>query len=107
MLLTAGTKGKRHVMPNATVHMHQALLGGGGISGQASDIEIQAKEIIRENELLRGILAAHSGQTIEKIKKDFDRDFYMNPQQALEYGLVDEILVSRATEAKATAGLSR
>jgi ATP-dependent Clp protease protease subunit len=107
VLLTAGTKGKRFVMPNATVHMHQALLGGGGISGQASDIEIQAKEIIRENELLRGILASHSGQTIEKIKTDFDRDFYMNPQQALEYGLVDEILVSRATEAKATAGLSR
>ena len=107
VLLCAGAPGKRYALPNATVHMHQALLGGGGISGQASDIEIQAREIIRENELLRGILAAHSGQTIEKIKKDFDRDFYMNPQQALEYGLVDEILVSRATEAKATAGLSR
>ncbi len=107
VLLTAGTKGKRYVMPNATIHMHQALLGGGGISGQASDIEIQAKEIIRENELLRDILASHSGQTVEKIKKDFDRDFYMNPEQAVAYGLVDEILTSRHEEPKPPASLKR
>ncbi len=104
VLLTAGEKGKRYCMPNATIHMHQALIGGGGIQGQASDIEIQAKEIIRENELLRGILAHHSGQTVEKIKSDFDRDFYMNPEQAKEYGIVDEIL-SKREEDRVPAGL--
>jgi len=107
VLLCAGTKGKRYVMPNATIHMHQALLGGGGIQGQASDIEIQANEIIRENDLLRGILAKHSGQDVERIKKDFDRDFYLNPQQAKDYGLVDEILVAREHEIKPAASLRR
>lgn len=107
VLLTAGEKGKRYVMPNATIHMHQALIGGGGIQGQASDIEIQAREIIRENELLRGILAKHSGQTVEKIKEDGDRDFYMNPEQAVAYGIVDEILKGRAPEVKVAAGLTR
>ena len=96
VLLCSGTPGKRYAMPNATIHIHQALLHGGGISGQASDIEIQAKEILRENDLLRGILAKHTGQDEEKIRRDFDRDFYMDPEQAKAYGLVDEILTARA-----------
>jgi ATP-dependent Clp protease protease subunit len=92
VLLCAGTPGKRYCMPNATIHMHQAL---GGARGQAADIEIQAREILRENDIIRGILVKHTGQTDERIRRDFDRDFYMNPEQAKEYGMVDEILVKR------------
>lgn len=106
VLMCAGTKGKRYAMPNATLHMHQALLGGGGISGQAADIEIQAREILRENAILRGILAKHSGQSEDRIRTDFDRDFYLNPQQAKEYGFVDEILQPRADE-RPKAGLKQ
>jgi len=95
LLLCAGAPGKRYAMPNATIHVHQALLAGGGISGQASDIEIQAREIIRLNDLLRNIMAKHTGQTEEKIKTDFDRDFFMNAEQAKSYGIIDEILERR------------
>jgi len=105
LLLCAGARGKRYAMPNATVHMHQALLAGGGISGQAADIEIQAREIIRLNELLRDILAAHTGQDKERIRRDFDRDFFMTPEQAKEYGLIDEVLMRR--ELPEPAGLRR
>jgi ATP-dependent Clp protease protease subunit len=107
VLLCAGAAGKRYAMPNATLHMHQALLGGGGISGQATDIEIQAKEILRENAILRGILAKHTGQDEEKIRRDFDRDFYMDPHQAKAYGLIDEILAARPPEPSAASGLRR
>ena len=107
VLLCSGATGKRFVMPNATIHIHQALLGGGGISGQATDIEIQAREILRENDILRGILSRHSGQTEERIRTDFDRDFFLNPQQAKDYGLVDEILAPRDKEAKPATGLQR
>jgi ATP-dependent Clp protease protease subunit len=104
VLLCAGAHGKRFAMPNATVHIHQALLGGGGISGQATDIEIQAKEILRENDILRGILSKHSGQDEERIRRDFDRDFYMNAEQAKSYGMIDEILSAREAERR-TASL--
>ncbi|HYM16778.1 MAG TPA: ATP-dependent Clp protease proteolytic subunit [Dehalococcoidia bacterium] len=106
VLLCAGAHGKRFAMPNATVHIHQALLGGGGISGQATDIEIQAREILRENDILRGILARHSGQDEERIRHDFDRDFYMHAAQAKDYGIVDEILAPREAERR-TATLKR
>ncbi|MFC1994931.1 ATP-dependent Clp protease proteolytic subunit [Chloroflexota bacterium] len=89
VLLCAGAKGKRYALPNATIHMHQAA---GGAQGQAADIEIAAREIMRMQELIRNILAKHSGQPIEKIAHDTDRDFYINPQQAVEYGIVDEVL---------------
>jgi ATP-dependent Clp protease protease subunit len=89
VLLAAGAAGKRYAMPHSTVHMHQAL---GGVRGQASDVEIWAKELIRENELIRQILVKHSNQDEERIRRDFDRDFFMNPSQAKEYGLIDEIL---------------
>jgi len=92
VLLCAGTPGKRYCMPNSTIHMHQAL---GGARGQAADIEIQAKEILRLNDIIRGILVKHTGQDDERIRKDFDRDFYMNPEQAKAYGIVDEILTRR------------
>ena len=107
VLLCAGAPGKRYCMPNATIHMHQALLGGGGISGQASDIEIQAREILRQNDLLVGILARHTGQTEDRIRTDFDRDFYMAPEQAKAYGMVDEILSTREAAPKSAASLRR
>jgi ATP-dependent Clp protease protease subunit len=92
VLLCGGAPGKRYCMPNATIHMHQAL---GGARGQAADIEIQAREILRENDIIRGILVKHTGQDDERIRRDFDRDFYMNPEQAKAYGIIDEILVRR------------
>ncbi len=89
VLLTAGAPKKRFALPHATLHMHQAM---GGAQGQASDIEIAAKEIIRLNELIRGILVDHTGQKLEKIIQDTNRDFYLTADQAVDYGLVDEIL---------------
>jgi ATP-dependent Clp protease protease subunit len=89
VLLTAGTKGRRYALPNATIHLHQPL---GGAQGQATDIEIQAKQILRLKSLLNGIMAKHTGQPIEIIERDSDRDFYLDSNQAVEYGLVDQVL---------------
>lgn len=89
VLLTAGTKGMRYALPNATIHMHQPL---GGAQGQASDIQIQANEILRLRTSLNKILSHHTGQTVEKIAEDTDRDVYMTANDAMEYGLVDEVL---------------
>ena len=89
VLLAAGTKGNRHALPHSTIHMHQPL---GGVQGQASDIEIQAKEILRLKSRLNVILSESTGQKLEVIEKDTERDFYLNAEQALEYGLVDKIL---------------
>jgi len=97
VLLSAGAKGKRYALPNATIHMHQA---SGGVQGQASDIAIAAREILRQQEIIRDILVRHTGQPPEKITHDTDRDFYLNPQQAVEYGIVDEIL-SKPTKEEA------
>lgn len=89
LLLCAGTKGKRYALPNSTIHMHQAF---GGAQGQAADIEIAAREIMRIQDIIRGIIAKHTSQPLEKIIHDTDRDFYLNPEQAVEYGIVDEVL---------------
>jgi len=89
VLLAAGTKGRRYALPNATIHMHQPL---GGAQGQATDIEIQAKQILRLKALLLGILAKHTGQPLEVIERDSDRDYYLESKQAVEYGLVDQVL---------------
>ena len=105
LLLCSGAAGKRFCMPNATIHMHQALIGGGGISGQATDIEIQAREIIRLNEIIRNIFVQRTGQEYERIKRDFDRDFYMDPQAAKAYGIVDDILAPRYSETRTPVGL--
>ncbi|HOR18415.1 MAG TPA: ATP-dependent Clp protease proteolytic subunit [Brevefilum sp.] len=91
VLLAAGSKGQRYALPHATIHMHQPL---GGASGQASDIEIQAKEILRLKERINVILADATGQTEETIIQDTERDFYMSAEQAVEYGLVDKVLVT-------------
>jgi len=96
VLLCAGAKGKRYALPNATVHMHQAL---GGARGQAVDIEIAAKEILRNNEIIRNIIASHTGQPVERVTRDFDRDFYVDAEGAREYGFVDELL-ARPSESK-------
>jgi len=97
VLLCAGTKGKRFALPNATVHMHQAM---GGAQGQAADVAIQAREIMRLQDIIRHIISKHTGQPLDKISHDTDRDFYLNPQQAVEYGIIDEILVKPSKEGK-------
>ncbi len=89
LLLCAGAKGKRFALPHSTIHMHQAV---GGAQGQAADIEIAAREIMRLQEIIRNVIAKHTGQPMEKIAHDTDRDFYLSPEQAVEYGIVDEIL---------------
>ncbi len=92
ILLAAGQKGKRFALPHARVMIHQPL---GGFQGQASDIEIHAKETLKMREVLNDILARHSGQSMKKIQKDTDRDFFMTGLEAKEYGLIDEVIVER------------
>ena len=91
LLLCAGAKGKRYALPNSTIHLHQAF---GGAQGQAADVEIAAREIMRMQEKIRDIIVNHTGQPLEKIIHDTDRDFYLSAEQAVEYGLVDEILAT-------------
>ena len=92
LLLTAGTKGKRYTLPNARILIHQPM---GGFQGQASDIEIQAKEILRMKETLNKILMLHTGKDLAHIQADTDRDFFMTGQEAKEYGIVDHVIVNR------------
>ncbi len=89
VLLTAGTRGRRYALPHATIHMHQPL---GGAQGQATDIEIAAKQIIRQKSLLNELLSRHTGQTLEVIERDTDRDFYLDAKGAVAYGVVDQVL---------------
>jgi ATP-dependent Clp protease protease subunit len=90
ILLAGGAKGKRFSLPHSTIHMHPA--GIGQISGNAPDVEIHARELLREQQLSRELLARDTGQPLERIAKDFDRDLFMTPEQALEYGIIDHIL---------------
>ncbi len=92
VLLAAGAKGKRKALPNSRVMIHQPL---GGARGQASDIEIQAREIMKTKELLNGILSKHTGQPMDRLVKDGDRDYYMSAIQAKEYGLIDEVVIGK------------
>ena len=90
-LLSSGAKGKRLALPSSRIMIHQPL---GGAQGQATDIELEAKEIMRMKEMLTGILAENSGQDIEKVKKDCERDYYMSAAQAVEYGLIDKVITA-------------
>ncbi|MXZ92339.1 MAG: ATP-dependent Clp protease proteolytic subunit [Chloroflexi bacterium] len=101
VLLANGEKGKRYCLPNSTVHMHQPNVGS--FQGQAADIEIQAKEIVRLKERLSNILSEATGQSVEKISDDTDRDFFLTADEAIEYGIVDEILGAQPEEAAAEA----
>lgn len=96
VLLTSGAPGKRYSLPNSRIMIHQPL---GGAQGQATDIDIRAKEILKLRERLNGILAKHSGQTVKKINKDVERDFFMSSEEALNYGLIDKI-VTQSTRKK-------
>ncbi|MBN2587324.1 MAG: ATP-dependent Clp protease proteolytic subunit [Candidatus Fermentibacteraceae bacterium] len=93
VLLASGEKGKRNILPHARVMIHQPM---GGAEGQASDIEIQAREILKLRESLNDILAHHTGQPLDRIEKDSDRNFWMNAQEAVDYGIVDNVLSSRS-----------
>ena len=94
VLLTAGHKGRRYALPHSRIMIHQPL---GGAQGQATDLEIQAREILRMREELNNIFVRHTGQKSQKIEKDTDRDMFMSPEQAVEYGLIDEVIVSRGS----------
>jgi ATP-dependent Clp protease, protease subunit len=92
ILLLAGAKGRRYALPHSRIILHQPL---GGMQGQASDLEIHAKEILHAREEINNIIMKHTGQNLRRIEKDTDRDYFMSPQQAVEYGLIDEVIVSR------------
>ena len=96
VLLAAGAAGKRHALPHARIMIHQMM---GGFSGQAEDIDIQAKEIIRMTDILNGVLAHHTGHTIEQIAEDTQRDFYFSSQEARGYGIIDEVMENRKLKA--------
>ena len=96
-LLSAGTKGKRMALPSARIMIHQPL---GGAQGQATDIELEAKEILRMKNMLNGLLAEHTGQPLEKIQEDTERDHYLSAQQALEYGLIDKVILPNTEDKK-------
>jgi len=97
VLLSAGAKGRRYALPNSTIHIHQPW---GGAQGQAVDIEIEARRIMRERERLNQLLAKHTGQTVERIIHDTDRNYYMDAPEAVAYGLIDEVLQSPKAEKK-------
>ncbi len=101
LIAANGTKGKRFILPNATVMIHQPWSSGGG--GQATDVEISAKEILRQKDILNKILAEKTGQTLNKIEKDVDRDNFMDAKKALEYGLVDKIIQKETSSSKKTS----
>jgi ATP-dependent Clp protease protease subunit len=94
VVLMAGAKGKRFSLPSSTIHMHQPLIGGQGMQGQASDLEIHAREIVRIRGVLNDLIAKHTGQPVERVERDTDRDFFLTAKEAVDYGLIDGIIDS-------------
>ena len=92
VILMAGAKGRRFSLPNSNIHMHQPLIGGKGLQGQASDLDIHAREIIRLKTVLNELIVKHTGQSLERVDRDTDRDFFLTPKEAVEYGLIDGII---------------
>jgi ATP-dependent Clp protease protease subunit len=101
VILMAGEKGRRFSLPSSNIHMHQPLIGGRGMAGQATDLDIHAKEIIRIKKVLNELIATHTGQPLERVEKDTDRDYFLTPQEAVEYGLIDGIIQSTSLPALA------
>jgi len=95
VLLCAGSKGKRFALPHSRIMIHQPLISGGGISGQATEIEIEAKEIVDTKRRLNEIISKHTGQTVEKVERDSERNFYLSAEQAKAYGIIDEVIVRK------------
>src|SRR5438309_8686644 len=106
VLLMAGAKGRRFALPNSRIHLHQPLISGRGLQGQATDLDIHAREIVRIKNELNELIARHTGQPLERIERDTDRDFYMSPQEAIDYGLIDG-MIETTVEAVAAARPSR
>jgi ATP-dependent Clp protease, protease subunit len=93
VLLMAGAKGRRFSLPNATIHMHQPLIGGKGLQGQASDLDIHAREILRIKVVLNDLIVKHTGQPLERVERDTDRDYFLSPEEAISYGLIDGLIM--------------
>jgi ATP-dependent Clp protease, protease subunit len=93
-VLMAGAKGRRFSLPSSTIHMHQPLIGGQGLQGQASDLDIHAREIVRIRGVLNELIAKHTGQALERVERDTDRDFFLTAPEAVDYGLIDGIIQS-------------
>jgi ATP-dependent Clp protease protease subunit len=107
VLLMAGAKGKRFALPNARIHMHQPLIAGRGLTGQATDLDIHARESIRIKNELNELMAQHTGQPLERIERDTDRDFYMSPDEAIAYGLIDGMIETTPEAVRPQAGAAR
>ena len=104
VILMAGAKGKRFSLPSATIHMHQPLIGGRGLQGQATDLDIHAREIVRIRGVLNDLIVKHTGQPLSRVERDTDRDFFLNPQEAKDYGLIDGIIELTRVPAPVVAG---
>jgi ATP-dependent Clp protease protease subunit len=104
VLLMGGAKGKRFALPNARIHMHQPLISGRGLTGQATDLDIHAREILRIKNELNELIARHTGQPLERVERDTDRDYYMAPEEAIKYGLIDGVIEAAPDVAVPKAG---
>jgi ATP-dependent Clp protease, protease subunit len=107
VLLMAGEKGRRFALPNSRIHMHQPLIAGRGLTGQATDLDIHAREILRIKNELNELIARHTGQPLERVERDTDRDYYMAPEEAITYGLIDGVIDAAPDVALPTTGAAR
>jgi ATP-dependent Clp protease protease subunit len=107
VLLMSGDPGRRFALPHATIHMHQPLITGGGISGQVTDIDIHTRELLRTRDMLNDLYVLHTGQPLERIRRDTERDFFMTPEEARDYGIIDEVLTLQDWRARKATALTR